>query len=366
VPSKVPKPIAPALAFLIAPVCFAGACRQTVVLVDDGGNGGGGSGSDDGGPFGDRGGFNCDRLSPTSRPPEAILMVDRSQAMDTPFGNGTSTRLQSVQTILRNLVGYYQGSVLFGYGEFPATGQAQCGQGGPGVPGDGCCAGEIFAPTKYSIMAFDQYIHGCDRAPCASAQRPIDDALSRCRVSYTGLGDNGTSRFVVLVTGGEPMCSSDPTPGAGCTDAQNAAAKLSNDEVKTFIVAVGGELASSTCLDILATTGGVPQQGSSPRFYLETGPGLLQSDLATIFEIIAENACHFDLRPPGIADPDKVTVTFNGINGRMMVPHDPANGWELDNGSPFKIALYGQACMTYTSGQVQSIDILSGRGCGVN
>jgi len=344
----VPHRFTSALALMLAPVCLpAAGCMQTVYLSNlDAGTG------QDGFPFGggDHPGFGqCGQVYFTPHTPDVILMVDRSTAMQVPFGN-SSTRFVAAQTTLKGLVPANP-AVHFGYGQFPSPNG--CGQG-PGSS-DGCCAGDIYRPSSNSLMAFDRFIQGCDRAPCVSTQRPIGDALMHCRIAYDQLDQN--VKYVLLVIGGDPNCTNDAT--TACSDAQGEAAKLSNAGIPTFVVAVGDELASDDCLNNLAVAGNRPL-GGSQSYYLATTPSDLTSALSNIIHKMARDACTFDLGFNS-GGTDKLMVFFHN----NPVNHDSGNGWDFDNGNMFRITLYGDACDSFinSGADPQSIVIESGRGC---
>jgi len=342
----VPHRIALALTLMLA----AG-CQQTVYLT----NGDAGA-PNDAFTFGEHGGFGqCMPMPyyPQVRLPEVILMVDRSSAMQTAFGNN-STRLAATLATLKSLIPANP-AVRFGYGQLPTTSLNGCGPGGPGG-GDACCAGDIYPPSPTSFSVFDGFIQGCDKAPCGSNQRPIGDALMRCRSAYDQ--DPNADRYVVLVTGGEPNCTSDST--SPCSDAQNEAARLSNAGIRTYVVAVGDELASDKCLNDLAVAGNRPR-GGPQSYYLATAPADLTSSLSTIIhDEIARDACTFDVFMPN-GGTDKLTVYFNG----NPLPQSFANGWNFDNGNMFRITLYGDACENYIDGGglQNAILIVPGRAC---
>jgi hypothetical protein len=345
----VPTRLASALNVMLASAAFAG-CRQTVVLDTGGGSGqDAAAGGDDGGGFFDRDAFDwCESLSPSSRASDVVLAVDHSGTMQMPFGPGT--RLDSVQQQLFALVPTYQMTVLFGYLEFPGSLQTCQGGGTGGVVG--CCAGDVFGPIIGAWpLIQNEMTPACDPATGSPAcipfaQRPTAEALSRARQAYMDNFDpTMRNRYVLLLTGGEPTCAPDGTPNAACTAARREAMNLINAGVKTVVVAIGGELGSSMCLDQIALSGGASLQ-NEPKYYLARVPADLTQILAGIVDDIAHDACHFDLQRQPAGGTDRVGLFWN--NG-MPVDRGGPDGWDFDNGNPLKITLRGNACDTYVT-----------------
>jgi hypothetical protein len=336
---------------MLASAAFAG-CRQTVVLDTGGGSGQDGSAGGETGGFFDHDAFDwCESLSPIPRASDVVIAVDHSTAMQMPFGAGT--RLDSIQQQLLPLVQSYQMVVLFGYLEFPGSLQSCQGGGTGGVVG--CCAGDVYGPIPNAFPLIESEVTpACDAsngspACIPFAQRPTAEALSRARQAYMDLGfdQSGRNRYVLLLTGGEPTCAPDGTPGSACMAARSEASKLINlpSGVKTVVVAIGPELASSNCLDLIALSGGASLQ-NEPKYYLARTPTDLAQILSGIVGQIAQDACHLDLPRQPQGGTDGVGLFING----MQIPRGGNDGWDFDNGSPFKITLRGNACTTLLAG----------------
>jgi hypothetical protein len=384
-------------------MCALGACRQTVVLEpplapdastngaagayggggpdshmngdagDDGGGGStGGAGSSSGNHTdgGHADGVFCPggQLQPlnfTMHTPDVVFSVDRSKGMQTFFGTGS--RLQVIQDQIDALVDKYQKLVRFGYEEFPAaTGMGMCNGG------QGCCAGAVVPPTSNALKFIDTVRTTCTTtsgtagtgggssgAPssgCATqTSRPTADALLRCDKTFTTLTPFSSigSRYVILLTGGEPSCmGTDPT-STPCGDALDAVVKLNRDSVGTAIVGVGDEAMGSQCLDQLAVAGGLETAGAS-SYYLALTPTALSAALSPLVETIAEQACQIDVRQPP-ADPSKVALLFDGV----AVAQDGVDGWDFDTGSTVKITIHGAACDILLQ-DAPHVDVVSG------
>jgi hypothetical protein len=336
---------------MLASAAFAG-CRQTVVLDTGGGSGqdaAAAGGDDGGGGFFDRDAFDwCGSLQPISRASDVVLAVDHSAAMQMPFGPGT--RFDSVQSQLLSLVQSYQMVVLFGYLEFPGSLQACQGGGTGGVVG--CCAGDLFDPMTGALTLIQSVMTTpCDPASGSPAcipyaQRPTAEALSRIRQAYAYLDMTDPSprnRYVVLLTGGDPTCAPDGTPSSACSAARREASNLINAGVKTYVVAMGADVGSTTCLDQIALIGGAYLQ-NEPKYYLASDAMGLGRILSSIVADIAPDACHFDLHSQPAGGTDGVMLLYG--NG-APVDRGGSDGWDFDNGSPLRITLRGNSCSTY-------------------
>jgi hypothetical protein len=396
-----------ALSLALAAAGTLAACRQTVVLdpttdaavptgaagvngaaggggghasVDAGGDGGGtGQAGMNGGNHVDGGrtdalafcfGGQIQPLSFMMHTPDVVFSVDRSNAMTSFFGTGS--RLQVIQGQVDALVAKYQKVVRFGYEEFPAAsmGMSMCGNG------QGCCAGAVVPPTLNALKWIDNALMACGSAgaggsggngsggmsggngpTCASpAQRPTADALTKCDKTFSALStfpDSG-SRYVVLLTGGDPSCMSSDPMSTPCGDAVTAVTKLNRDSIGTAVFGVGDEAVGSTCLDQLALAGGLDSGGASPLYHLERTPTDLDAALAALIETMAEEACQIDVRQPP-ADPTKVALLFDGV----AVPQDGVDGWDFDAGSTVKITIHGASCDTLLQ-KAPKVDLVSG------
>jgi hypothetical protein len=336
-------------------------CRQTVVL-DRGSDAGGSENNDGGNPFGDHGFGGCDQIYPTLMSAGVILAVDRSSAMLKTFD--TTSRQNAALMGLRTVVTNYQNVVRFGYVEFPAIPSACGTSGGPG--GGDCCAGDVTPPRPMNYYpAFDQALDQCgDQASgsCLNAERPIADTLARCRQKFMdigGFGEEGRNHWVLLITGGEPTCSSGG--GDPCVAASDEASRLVNDlGARTTVIALGSELTSSSCLNMVASSG-FSTLGGPSYYYSPATIGQLNDELTKIVDDIAGDACHLELRNP-ITDVNDVKLLSNGV----LISRDPVNGWDYDSGSPIgtSITLHGMSCSNLRQSGQAMVQIFSGAGCG--
>jgi len=348
----------------LAACALGAACRQSVLLdsvVDTGVLGGPGgasgtSGAIEAGAGGDpRGGMNGGHFDGgrpdgfpfcfggqiqyvpiTMRSPYVIASVDRSADMQTSFG--TATRLEFAQQQIQTLMAKYP-IIKWGYQEFPSPTSA-CSAA------QGCCAGDVVPPGYSSGKSIRGAIHACDNGGpnCKLSQRPIADALSKCYDAFKSV-DNPDEpfdhRYVLLLTSGDPTCMSSPmsmtTP---CMDAVTAAMKLSNTFSNTALFAIGDAAVASTCLDMVASYGGLDEHTAKSS-------NDLAAELDTFVESKAEEACSIDVHAPP-ADPRGVSLLFDGV----PIPQDGTDGWTFDQSTNVSLTIHGSFCRTLVEGNV--------------
>lgn len=375
------------LALTFATACAIAACRQTVILdpsaqLDAGGGGapgaagfdGGAGKPDSGGVAGAGGNFdagfsfdglrldalgNCfggqvQHLKVMPRYADIMFVVDRSAAMQSWFGDGTT--LQVMQQQVEKLVTKYEKAAHFGYVEYPSP-SGTCG-GGPGA-GTGCCAGTVTPPSSRSAMNVDNAIHACDgNGPgCTQNQRPLADALAKCNKTFSQLNfpSNIGKRYVVLLTGDEPTCGG-PNSGedggvTACDTAVNEVAKLNLQDIFTAVFGVGDSATTNACLNRLAAAGTF---STNSKVYLARTPNDLSESLPPVVQTIAEDACHLDVLTPPF-DPRNVSLFINNTE----IDPDGVDGWEFDSGTTLKITVRGSACRMLLN-DPRTVDLISG------
>ncbi|HVU49348.1 MAG TPA: hypothetical protein VHL80_01615 [Polyangia bacterium] len=346
----------------------AAACRQSVLLdsaVDSGaGASSAGAGASSAGAGGDpRGGatggtsgaghFDGGRpdgfpfcfggqiqyLPISMRSPYVIMSVDRSADMQMSFGTGTG--LSVVQQQVQGLMTKYP-VIKWGYQEFPST-TSMCGNG------QGCCAGDVVPPSYSSGRTIRGAIHACDGggANCKQAQRPISDALSKCYDAYKQIYNSdqmNDHRYVVLVSSGDPTCTSSPmSTTTPCMDAVAATIKLSNTFTNTAVFAVGDTAIASTCLDMVASFGGLDGHAAKTATDLAV-------ELDTFVESKAEEACKIDVHSPP-ADPKNAQLLFDGV----PIPSSDTEGWSFDpndQSTNLTLTIHGSYCRSLVQSNV--------------
>jgi hypothetical protein len=306
-------------------------CAQTVVLEDQIADGGMISSGDGSATDGRCSGGQGQQLTVTPESPEVVVVLDRSTAMNEPFGNDAS-QLSSALEALYAQVSFFtkaqngQPLIRFAFIDFPDI-AVDCSAT------DGCCSSDV-TPTT-SLPAFEAASSGCEGAPnncLQAAQRPTADALSKAQ-TFLGNDQQAGQHYVLLVTDGPPGgCN---MSGNDCTDALGTLT-LSRS-AQTTIVSIGGDTSPAGCLLNLASAEG--GQGA-PFYYTASSPNELTNVLATIVNTMAQGACRLDLSTVSNA-PDQLSVLFDGMPIPRDVNHN--NGWDL-NGSGSRLTLYGSAC----------------------
>lgn len=298
---------------LIACCCLAlalGACRQTVVFEP------GGAPNDnfciDGRTF---------NLDYELRSPSVIVALDRSSGMNAPLGSMTTIAASLVA--LNEAALHYQTSVRFGFVDFPRNGFG-C------ADGYGCCAGQVAPPADY--FAFKYAANFCDSPTSGcipSDERPTPAALNACWAAYDRLDASNRSRYVLLVTNGEPYCGG----GGSCSSATAAIGSLrrAKEEVRTIVV-VPGDVADDNCLQDMALAGGV-----SPDYHSATTPMMLTDTVAMVVRSVATEACRLDLFDP-IDDFGQVALFLNN----NQITRGGPDGWA--DRDRFSLELRGKAC----------------------
>lgn len=261
---------------------------------------------------------------------EIIVAMDRSMGMSAAkFGD--TTALAAARDAIDQNAALNQNVLHFGYVEFP--GNYLCTS-----MTAGCCASSV-APPSPTIDGFDFALRSCDppTMSCAvSGQRATTAALRQCMpTSFM----QSSRRSVLLITNGQPDCSSgQDTP---CNEARNATQMLAQYGVATYVVAPNvTDTDTISCLKQIAAYG-----GGSLNFYSVSDPTSLGAAIDSITHPIAQMACHLDVRPAQIRNPDSGSAVL--VWKGQVVPYNPNgyNGWDLtmnQNGST--IDLNGMWC----------------------
>jgi hypothetical protein len=213
--------------------------------------------------------------APTFRPPDVLILLDRSGSMDMAYGAGT--RYQAVAAALSDVVATYSPYVRFGFQEMP--GRQGCGDALSGA----CCA----SPPLVDIADGNAQ---AVTAAIASAlpmdgSTPTAASLRLAHEYYKDLHDGAAKHYVLLVTDGAPNCTLvDPLSSGDALGAANAACAgalaevndlVTKGGVQVIVLGAGTGLADdptgdATCLDDLAHAGWVE---ASPGY-----PGVLTPD----------------------------------------------------------------------------------------
>lgn len=263
-------------------------------------------------------------------------------ALDLSLANAAATSgtlLQVAQKSLSDLLPSYEGAIQFGYEPFPAR---TCTDGT-------CCAAMDLRIKPIGTTADEiQRELTCDVSGACrldSEQSPSFSALLAARKYYEAEGST-VSRFVLLMTGHDPMCDGQPS---GCEDAVAETSRLAVMGIKTIVVGLGAGADHTDCMARIATKG-LWSTAKRPSFASEAAT--LKPLLKTVFDSVSGHQCQLALKSkPGTS---QVVITFDD----RFVPHDPkrANGWEFDTGSDTRITIFGSYCNQLTDAQVTSVE----------
>lgn len=297
----------------------------------------------------------CDQVSIQARPnaPDVLIVLDRSSSMVGPGNqNRWNPSVQAVKTLTQEL----NDAIRFGLMLFPAPGaQAGIAQGildglGLGVintflPEDtGCAEGKVVVPIKQDSAA--SIAQALDRgAPQGVAYTPTATSLDAARkaLSQGACADcASTPTYVVLVTDGQPTCTSGQPPGTQAdVDATNAAIdRLREAEIKTFVVGYG---TASDPMASAAMASFAEHGGTEKYLAVENGEQLVR-ELRTIAGSLV--SCEYELNED-VADPALVRVI---IDGNELVLNE---GWRLDG----RMVILEGACDRIKDAKVHNVSI---------
>lgn len=255
-----------------------------------------------------------------------VFSVGKNSSMTRPFGNNGATRLSAVQRALELAIADNFNAVNFGYQDFPGT--RPCGAG------LGCCSGAFIPPDSTTGGAIQGQLR-CEQPSfmkgCAtpSDSRPIGAAL-HAALSLFAASDRADHQLVLFVDGDPSCSSSDPTQM--CEAAKVARAELRNiGVVTTFVVGLGQEAATSSCLADLALEG-------DQLLRLANDPPQLNEVVRDIVNTAAIPSCVINLMPT--VDPSTIRLFLNEHEEMRGGP----DGWEVVPGPVLKIRVNGNAC----------------------
>jgi hypothetical protein len=298
------------------------------------------------------------------QPSQLWILLDRSSAMQALF-DGT-TRQAAVESALKTTIPNYQGSVDFGFEQFPAgpTDGASCAH-------NKCCAGSLTPPTNWPdlkpLILCDGWQPSCDSpsadSPSYAALAQMDGYfIQATNMQATNMRDSPPA-YILLVTSSDPSCAADSSSNL-CNQALSATADLANNfAVRTTVLNVGSSAPSfNSCLDKLSRkSSSLAASHSGPTLqslYAVSSIPDLTSALDGVVSTIAQQACTIALTHVTIPrDHSQISVSFD--DGTISIPSpDPgnpnANGWTI---SPDSIRFTGSDCQKITTGPVAFVGI---------
>jgi hypothetical protein len=273
------------------------------------------------------------RLAYTTRSPQLVLLLDRSQSMQAAFGN--TTREAAARSALLAAVSTYQARVKFGFAQFPADSNdksySECQRGY-------CCAGPVdVQPQTNNYTAMSGAIQ-CSSSPCPtpSADSPSNAALLQAKEYFKSKSEWWYTRFVLLLTASEPDCAV-ASGGDTCDSAVAAARELGNIGVGVGVISVDYQPGPNSCLTQISQSGETFLQAYSPRTV-----NALTDAVDDLVLTVAKIACTVDL---DTAPPAQVTPIVS--LDKDPIAEDEQNGWSYANYAHTSITLAGAACEKY-------------------
>lgn len=265
-------------------------------------------------------------------PPNVLIVLDRSNSMETDIGGGTKWNI--ARDAIEEVTQAYADQVRFGLMLFPGTDQ-------PCDNGAECTAGAVFVdPAPNTPGEINPFLDGASTCMFGT---PIAENLDSL-VDYAGLEDPDRPNYILLVTDGMATCE-DPVPSV--TTLRNE-----DPEIRTFVVGFGGDVDPDQ-LTAMAMEGGTALPGDPAYYQADDAAGL-----GAAFEDIAANvlSCEFvlDEVPPDLED-------LYAFLDMLLIDRDTTHmdGWDYDPATN-RITFYGPACEAIQSGDVEEVSIVFG------
>lgn len=294
-------------------------------------------------------------------PVNVLVLFDRSSSMTRAIS--TSTRFEIASNFLANLVGTYSTKVRWGYADFP--GENGCSE----WPIPGCCvSGPSIGLSATNAEAVQLAIR---MATPRTGSSPLALALELTRQYYEALEDDGSARFVLLATDGDPSCTltSELSPSvvnssAGnllpspCYDALASITRLVSQGVRVIVLSVGPEESENPdgrlgCLDFLAKNGNTSIAPDTPSYFTISTSDQIEQVIEQALGAGDRPSCTFDLvdRPSTL---EGAQVVIDGEE----IPYGSEDGWILaSTGRPVQLQILGEACERIRHFQVQSLEM---------
>jgi von Willebrand factor type A domain len=286
--------------------------------------------------------------------PEVMLVFDRSYSMTKKFG--TQSRLTVAREEVLDLLRAQQGGISFGFMEFPSRNACDVGVA--------CCASRVLVPPFPQNLFEIEHELRCDTASSGcfdlSVDSPTGDALMRVRTFFDKEPAADADRFVLLVTDGNPSCGMDTS----CDGAAAEAARLADTTgVKTIVAALGEDVKTSACLDMIAQAGGMGR-ATSPRYFWGGTAAELHQAVTDAMAPVIDETCRLTFledRPK----PETVSVWMRTNSFFNEIPRDPSRkeGWNFDPPGSLELRLYGSPCDKLRTSTILKSDLRVGVSC---
>jgi len=340
---------------------------------DLGSSGGSGNSTGSGGNGGEGGGA-CGGEEVTADPVEAnvLFVIDKSGSMDATPAGFTDTKWNTLVDSLGTALTAVQDDIRMGMKLYPSGSADECAvEAGVDVDvADGATAlPDIEAtlddtvpdgqtPTAAALeVALEYFTEGAgadldgepvvvlatDGGPnCGTSDSCVPE--QGCQPNDTcGLTEAETCTINIEGCGG----SGCPEDGSYCLDASEclddaatlaAVTALADAGIRTIVVGMPGSEAYQTVLDELAVAGGLPAQGTSPKYYkVDDADGLSQT-LIDITQGVIRSCDILAAEPP--PDPSLVNVFIDG----EVIPKNMDDGWQFGDDTYTFIQIVGSYC----------------------
>jgi len=215
--------------------------------------------------------------------PNLAILLDRSGSMlwrlqDNNFPQGSEKSRWDIATAALNAVlTQYDGYLPIGFGAFPV--QNECGTSG------------FIVPPAYSTRAMITPQLSTLKPPNTMFGTPTCEAVNSLRAEAS-FADASRAQYILLITDGEPFCTSMCGASDHVTGAVNAitAAYNQNPSVHTFVVGFGGSLSQvfKDNLNRMAAAGGEknPDRSLGYDYYLADSEQALLAQIQKIIQTI--------------------------------------------------------------------------------
>jgi hypothetical protein len=173
-----------------------------------------------------------------------------------------------------------------------------------------------------------------------------------------GLLDTGDTTYILLVSDGEPSCSTHECEGAYTEVTPEMVGEVSADlaavGVLTYVIGFG-YLGDPLFLEAIADNGGTGADVIDVDDY-----AAFETALGTVVGSVV--SCTYDIgEPDPSADPDDVNFYFETDSGETVVPYDAecaaGSGWMWANEEHTQITFCEAACDELRSGEVDSVTV---------
>jgi hypothetical protein len=266
-----------------------------------------------------------------SKPPEIMMVFDRSSSMNMTVPGTMNTRFTEAMAAITDVLAKTNATVHWGLKLFP-TGMDCMVTPGVEVP-----IGTMTGP------AVTQGIMGLPPGmPIGTPTHlAVDAATAQLKMLTTP-----NSKYILLTTDGEPNCGG----GAQASVASIQAAAAAGFHTFVVGIATAGTNADTT-LNQMAMAGGEPRMGAT-KYYPASVRDELSAALTQITGQVTNCVYALGKQPPS---PDDVAVNV----GSMRIQRDNMNGWSYGMGMG-SVVLNGAACELAKSGTAGDVQIIFG------